>query len=185
MRYLVGFVCVLAALVAVPQSASSQGAEEGTTSEPTLDEFAPSSEASPEKPWLRIELTPTAWLRIELTPTGVELVPSPRRIEKVDPRVLRARNGLLGMMGLFFLGGVVAGAGAVSELSSLDVSSPEESSNDAAVWTGVALMAGGLVGMITSGIILHARKRKLRRQGADASRPHHVVPGKVPEWLRK
>ncbi|MBW2552415.1 MAG: hypothetical protein JRE73_17010 [Deltaproteobacteria bacterium] len=175
MRYLVGFVCVLAALVAVPQSASSQGAEEGTTSEPTLDEFAPSSEASPEKPWLRIELTPT----------GVELVPSPRRIEKVDPRVLRARNGLLGMTGLFFLGGVVAGVGAVSELSGLDVSSPAESSNDAAVWTGVALMAGGLVGMITSGIILHARKRKLRRQGADAGRPHHVVPGKVPEWLRK
>jgi hypothetical protein len=89
------------------------------------------------------------------------------------------------MTGLFFLGGVVAGVGAVSELSGLDVSSPAESSNDAAVWTGVALMAGGLVGMITSGIILHARKRKLRQQGADAGRPHHVVPGKVPEWLRK
>jgi len=47
MRYLVGFMFVLAGLVALPLSASAQDAEEDATSEPSLEEPTPSSEPAP------------------------------------------------------------------------------------------------------------------------------------------
>ena len=47
-RYLIGFMCMLAGLVASPLSASAQDAEEGATSEPNLQESV--SEPAPEEP---------------------------------------------------------------------------------------------------------------------------------------
>jgi hypothetical protein len=70
---------------------------------------------------------------------------------------------------------------AAAQLSEFDVANPSaQSTSDAALWAGVALMAGGFVGMITSGAVLRARKRKLRQQEADAGRPRRVMAGKPP-----
>ena len=67
MRYLVSFVLVLA-LMALPLSASAQAGEEGTTSEPNLQEPAPSTEPAPGEPALQLEARDSA---------GVEVVPEP------------------------------------------------------------------------------------------------------------
>ena len=65
MRYLVGFVFLLA-LVASPLSVSAQTGEEGETTEPNLQEPAPPSEPA---------------LKLELDAAGVEVAPSPPRTE--------------------------------------------------------------------------------------------------------
>lgn len=66
MRYLVGLMCVLG-LMALPQSASAQAGEEGTTPELKLREPAPSSEPAPEEPALQLKLDSA----------GIEVVTSP------------------------------------------------------------------------------------------------------------
>ena len=60
---------VLAALVGFPQGVSAQAGEEGATSEPGLEEPAPSSEPAPEEPALQLKLDSA----------GVDVAPSPPR----------------------------------------------------------------------------------------------------------
>ena len=77
MRYVVGFVFVLAALAALPQSASAQ-------------EAAPTPEPASEEPALQLKLDSA----------GVEAVPSAPRtvdgytLEETELRVRRAKIGL-------------------------------------------------------------------------------------------
>jgi len=60
---------LLTGLLALPLSASAQDGEEGTISEPNLQEPAPSAEPAPEQPALEIQLDPS----------GVDVVPSAER----------------------------------------------------------------------------------------------------------
>jgi hypothetical protein len=96
MRYLVGFVFVLA-LVASPLSVSAQAEKEGATSEPNVEEPTALSEASAEEgglsprqrrrtrdKWTRI---PTIFLRLSQHPTvAVLFAASPHAYPSNDAR---------------------------------------------------------------------------------------------------
>jgi len=147
MRYLFGFMCVLA-LVALPLSASAQDTEEGATAEPNLQEPVPEEPA----------------LQLKLDPAGVEVVPSPPRtpdgytLEEMELRVTRAKIGL----GVSALSTVVGfGIGIAAATNTICILEPcTEPGWVAPVGiTGAVLMAGGIAGMIASGILLRRRKR--------------------------
>ena len=76
MRYVFGFLCVCGLVGTLPQSVSAQDAEEGTTSEPNLQEPAPPSEPAPEEPALQLQLDAA----------GVEVVPSRHGHSPTDTR---------------------------------------------------------------------------------------------------
>ena len=157
MRYLFGFLCVCA-LCLVPLSLSAQDAEEGATSEPNLQEPAPSSEPAPEEPALQLRLDSA----------GVAVAPSPPRtedgytLEEMELRVERAKIGI-GVSGGVFLAGVVMGSIYLAKAEPLnicfDCPPPPPESVDRVGWAGVALTSAGFVGMITSGILTRKRKR--------------------------
>jgi hypothetical protein len=171
MRYLVGFVFVLAALVASPLSAGAQTGQEGTDSEPNLQEPAPSSEPAPEEPALQLQLDKS----------GVEVVPSPPRtpdgytLEEMDVRVRRAKIGV-GVSGLGLVAGAVMGL-AVLGASMCPFTIPGDTTCPPS-WVnpvgnaGLVLGVGGLAGIIASGILLRKRKRD-----RDSLRgPHYRTP---------
>jgi hypothetical protein len=158
MRYLFGFLCVCA-LAALPQSASAQAGAEGVTSEPNLQEPAPSSQPATEEPALQLELTPE----------GVNVTPTPPRtadgytLDEMELRVKRARIGLGVSAVPFVVGGMLLGVGTLGAdcwclLCAADYVSPKKC--DVLPATGAALMGGGVVGMITSGILMRRRKRE-------------------------
>jgi hypothetical protein len=152
---------VLAGLVALPLSASAQSGEEGATSEPNVQEPAPSSEPAPEEPALQLKLDSA----------GVEVVPSPPRtvdgytLEEMDVRVRRAGIGL-GVSGGVLLAGVVMGAIALSEAAPffciLEACPPTAEWAAPVGWTGALLTVGGLLGMISFGIERGRRQQKQR-----------------------
>jgi hypothetical protein len=159
MRCLVGFVVVLA-LVALPLSASAQADEEGTAAEPNLveepapEEPSPPTEPAPEEPALQLKLDAA----------GVDVTPSPSRtvdgytLEEMELRVKRAKIGL----GVSALSTVVGfGIGIAAATNTLCILEPcTEPGWVAPVGiTGAVLMAGGVAGMIASGILLRRRKR--------------------------
>ena len=156
----------LAGLVTLPQSASAQDAEAGTTHEPSLREPAPSSEPVPEEPALQLRLDDA----------GVKVAPSPLQtvdgytLEEMDLRVRRARVGLLSTMGAVLLGGMLIGIG----VAQLDFNTGE---GGALIWSGFAFATGGVLGMITTGGMLAHRKRKLRR----LQQAHYGAPRRV-QW---
>ncbi|MBW1757918.1 MAG: hypothetical protein JRJ80_17360 [Deltaproteobacteria bacterium] len=91
MRYLVGFVCVMA-LVALPQSGSAQAGEEGTSAEPSgeqpaqptpspIERWHPEAFVDPSKPAsepaLKLEVDSTA---LQVTPTA------PPTLEELERR---------------------------------------------------------------------------------------------------
>jgi hypothetical protein len=91
-----------------------------------------------------------------------------RRFKPMGPGVRRARIGLLSTTGVFLFGGMLIGIGA-----------PQFNLNTGdgvgLIWSGVILVAGGFVGMITAGGILSHRKRKLRElKQAHYGRPRRV-----------
>ena len=153
MRYLFGFLCVCALVGTLPQSASAQRGEEGTTSEPNLQEPVPEEPA----------------LQLELDSAGVDVTPRPPRtpdgytLEEMELRVKRPKIGI----------GVSAGAlaaGMAMGLAVLAASMCPFSFDPARPpcppsWVnpvgnaGLALGVGGLVGIIASGILLRRRKR--------------------------
>ena len=149
MRYLVGFALVLA-LVASPLSVGAQGGQEAPAVELQVDD------------------------------AGVEAVPSrPRTIdgytlEEMQLRVKRAKIGLWSTAGATVVGGVIIGAWWNCEHR-------DEPADDAffacpgALFSGVAVGFSGAVGMIVTGALLGARKRKLREfDEAQHGRPHRV-----------
>jgi hypothetical protein len=119
-------------------------------------------------------------VELQVDEAGVEVVPSrPRRIdgytrEEMQVRVKRAKIGLWSTAGATVLGGVIIGAWAGCQRS-------DEAANDAFVACAGALISGsaigfsGAVGMIVTGALLGARKRKLRAfDEAQYGRPHRV-----------
>jgi hypothetical protein len=148
---------VLAGLVALPLSVSAQ--DEDATSEPKLQEPAPSAEPATEEPALQLKLDSV----------GVGVVPSPLRtadgytLEEMELRVRRAKIG-------YGVSAVVSGVGVgmgiaagIGYYSSCAIAWEEPCYGPSWVapvgWTGVALMSGGVVGMIASGILMRRRKR--------------------------
>jgi hypothetical protein len=169
MRYFFGFICVCTLGGTLPLSASAQDAEQGTTSEPNLQEPAPSSEPAPEEPALQLKLDSA----------GVEVVPSPLRtvdgytLEEMDVRVRRAKIGIGSSAAAFFVGGMLVAFGLGGGCSW--GGSAERESCDRLAYAGTALAAGGAVGMIATGILLGVRKRKrLSLQEADYGGPRRV-----------
>ena len=165
MRYLFGFMCVLA-LVALPLSASAQDTEEGATAEPNLQEPVPEEPA----------------LQLKLDPAGVEVVPSPPptvdgyTLEEMELRVRRARIGLITSTPVFAVGIVLFSVGAANLCITF---CPEGYPRwaDPVLWTGFALMGAGFYGMVISGAMLGVRKRKLR----GLRQAHYGTPRRV-QW---
>ena len=151
MRYLVGFLFVLAGLAALPVSA--QAGEEGAASEPNIVQ-EPSSEPASKEPALKLELD-TA---------GVEVVPSPPRTfpdryTEMRLRVRRAKIGLGVSAVVMVVGTALAfGGGAAS----ICLSEPCSRATGLTI-TGSIMVGAGAAGMVASGILLGVRKRKLRR----------------------
>jgi hypothetical protein len=169
MRYSIGFMFVLAGLVALPLSVSAQAGEEGTTSEEHLQESASSSEPAPEEPALQLKLDEA----------GVDVVPSPPRtvdgytLEEMERRVMLAKLGVGVSAVPIFVGALLAASTAFSPLAPR---TPEEQTSDRRLqYTGAALAAGGAASMVAMGIVLGVRKRQLRSlQEADYGRSQRV-----------
>jgi len=164
MRYLIGFVFVLA-LVSAPLAMSAQAGEEGATSEPPAEE--PSSEPAPEAPALQLELDDDS----------VKLAPSPPptvngyTLEETQLRVKRAKIGLWSTAGATVVGTGMAFAAFGAAWSCALAWSPSCSYPPGWVapvgWTGMVLMVGGISGMIACGILKRRRRRdrdRLRRR---------------------
>ena len=163
-----GFVLamVLAALVALPLSASAQAGQEGKDSEPNLHEPAPEEPA----------------LQLNLDAAGVEVAPSPPRtpdgytLEEADLRVKRAKIGLGVSVPFILLAPVaVLMAEPVCLYSSPDQPCPEGSPGLAA--TFAVMSVGGLGGTIASGILLRRRKRD-----RDSLRQAHYGTPRRVQW---
>jgi F0F1-type ATP synthase assembly protein I len=158
MRYLVGFVFVLA-VAALPLSVSAQDAEGSAATEPSAEEPAP------EQPVLELGLDDA----------NVDFTPSPPRaddgytLEEMELRVKRAKIGLWSTAGATVVGGVMIGA----SWTCMSGKTFEE-----ACWgpfiSGAVIGFSGGVGMIVTGALLGARKRKLRTLEAHYDRPRRV-----------
>ncbi|MBW2190049.1 MAG: hypothetical protein JRG93_10765 [Deltaproteobacteria bacterium] len=151
-----------------PHVGAQSAGEAATTSEPNLQEPAPSHEPAPEQPALQLKLDDA----------GVDVAPGlPRTIdgytlEEVELRVRRARIGLLSTTGVTVVGAVLFGAGAVRAGSSQDLDALSEGP---LLISGMSLMISGAVGMIASGIVLGLSKGELRRlKEARYDRPRRV-----------
>ena len=155
MRYLVGFVFVLAALVAPPLSAGAQDGEESTTVEPSAEEPTPSSEPAPEEPALQLNVDDL----------GVDLVPIPSRtedgftLEEMELRLKRAKMGLLGPAALIVAGLPLLLRGRTTHCP-YEGYDPERCERLRS--SGIYLMAMGALGMIVGSSLVGVRKRELR-----------------------
>ena len=149
MRCLVGFVLVLA-LVTSPLGVRAQGGQEAPAVELQVDD------------------------------AGVEVVPSrPRTVdgytlEEMELRVKRAKIGLWSTAGATVLGGVIIGAWVGCEFR--HAAAADDFLNcPGAFISGFTIGFSGAVGMIVTGALLGARKRKLREfDEAQHGRPHRV-----------
>lgn len=173
MRYVFGFLCVCTLVGTLHQSASGQAGEEGATSEPKLEEPAPASEPAPEEPVLKLELDDA----------GVAVAPSAPRTAKgytlgeMELRVKRAKIGLGASGGALFVG-LVMGVAALSQITPLVCffdcpPTPGWTAPVGAV--GATLTAGGLVGVIASGVAFRRRKRD-RDRLLEAHREMGLLP---------
>jgi hypothetical protein len=166
MRYSIGFMFVLAGLVALPLNVSAQA-----ESEDSLSSWQVEAKPTPEEPALQLKLDDT----------GVGVVPSPWRtpdgytLEEMELRVKRAKIGL-------GVSGGVLGAGMVLLVAGLS-GCTEIVGGTCADWAdpvgfagaGIAL-AGGIAIYAALGIWVH-RKRKLRR----LEQAHYGAPRRV-QW---
>ena len=150
---------VLAGLMALPQSVSAQDGEEGATSEPNLQEPAPSSQPAPEEPALQLKLDDA----------GVDVVPSPPRtvdgytLEQMELRVKRAKMGLLAPAALIVAGVPLWVRGKTSDCASFDPFVQVSQERCTRLRTsGAALTVSGAVGMIVGSILVGVRKGDLR-----------------------
>ena len=169
MRYLIGFVFVLA-LMASPLSVSAQAEEEGATSEPNLQEPAPPSEAVTEEPALEVPDIDTLSQRaIEHHETR-----SAQRTQTPDQQ--RARCGLIASSVIVAAGAAVTG-GAVAVARNTDDLS-ETGPAIGLFFFGGALMGAGIIGIGISGKRLNTAKRKQREMRGEE---HYGSPRRV-QW---
>ena len=193
MRYLVGFVCVMA-LVALPQSASAQAGEEGTSAEPSGEQPAQPTQPTPSRlerwhPEAFVDPSQPASepaLKLEVDSTALEVTPSPPRtpdgytLEEMDVRVRRAKIGV-GVSGLGLVAGAVMGL-AVLGASMCPFTIPHDTTCppswvDPVGIAGLVLGVGGLVGIVASGILLRKRKRD-----RDSLRYAHIGTPRRAQW---
>jgi len=128
-------VMVLAGLVALPLSASAQDTEEGTTSEPSLQEPAPPSEPAPKEPVRGVRRWhPEAFvdpskpasepaLQLKLDAAGVEVTPKTAPRTAAEEEMLRKRRVRIGL-GVFagiVVGSVALGVGLWAKNFELDL----------------------------------------------------------------
>ena len=178
MRYLFGFVCVCALVGTLPQSASAQAGEEGTTSEPNLKEPATPSEPVPEEPALQ--------LRLDDAGVGVAPGYPPRTVDgytlkEMDRRVMRARIGLgVSIVAMTVVGPILVMAGAGASLTSCEWGGTEDCSPSEVPWliaAGALVTVGGIGGTIASGVLLRRGKRNRDR----FREAHYGTPRRV-QW---
>jgi hypothetical protein len=174
MRYLVGFVCVLA-LLASPLGVSAQTEKEVGS---RLERWHPEAFVDPTKP------APEPSLQLELDSAGVDVTPSPPRtpdgytLEEMDVRVRRAGIGVGVSVTAMVVGLAVSGGAAASSVCiSFDPTMPCPPPPTAAIGIGMAMMVGGLGGTIASGILLRRRKRERDR----LKEAHYGTPRRV-QW---
>jgi hypothetical protein len=192
MRYLAGCTLVLVALMALPLSVSAQADEEAETSEPSLQEAAPSSEAADDEgglsPGLR-KRTRKKWDPgtynvpsskpdpvLKLGESSLEITPNAPTGSEL--RVREARNGLIGSAIVLAIGGGIV-AGTMVATRNYECGDWElfcvNGGRVAGVTVGSLVMLGGVVAMGVSGGKLSARKQELRNlQKAKNRRSHHV-----------
>jgi hypothetical protein len=100
-------------------------------------------------------------LKLKLDSAGGEAVPS-ASLEEMKLRVKRAKIGLWSTAGASVLGGVIIGAWVSCEARD-EPADEDLLACGGALLSGVAVGFSGAVGMIVTGALLGARKRKLRR----------------------
>jgi hypothetical protein len=157
-RMLLGFAVASTSFLSgsFPHVGAQSAGEAATTSEPNLQEPAPSHEPAPEQPALQLKLDDA----------GVDVAPGPPRtidgytLEEMDVRVRRAKIGLLSTTGVAVVGAGLFGAGVARGRSSQDLDALSEGP---LLISGMSLMIGGAVGMIVTGTLLGIRKGELRR----------------------
>jgi hypothetical protein len=162
MRCLVGFGCVLAALVVSPLSASAQAGEEGATSEPTLQLVA-------------------------LDSTGVVFTLIPSADEQYRPELERkarkTRNALIGTLAVAVVGSSLFGIAQTQRVECpprkpLDFDATTRcytTAGDNLVVAGAIITFPALTGAFITGIMFGVQKGKLRRmKEARYERPRRV-----------
>ena len=157
MRYLIGFMFLLAGLAALPLSVSAQPAEEDSLSSWQVDEGASLEQPAPEKPALELKLDDA----------GVAVVPSPPRttdgytLEEMELRVKRANIGLGVSVGVVGAGLVLTTVGGLVSWANTPLGGETEAPAAwAAMVAGVTIMAIGLAGTVASVILLRRRTRE-------------------------
>ena len=172
MRYRIGFMFVLVGLVALPLSASAQVGEEGATSEPNLQEPAPSSDPISEEPALQLELDDDS---VKLSASSVWEEEQYMR-EVAEPRASKARAWLIATGVLTAIGVTLVAVGATYDRRQPPSEDFDLDLTGAGLATvGGILVAAGVVGMAVSGARLARSKRKLRSpEQAHYGRPHRV-----------
>lgn len=175
MRYLFGFLCVCTLVGTLPLSANAQ--DEAATSEPTLEEPAPSSEPAGEERGLSPRVRKRT--RQKWDPQAYEL-PSSEPATEEPPIAYKGQEhgrykmhpagiGFLTMTGVTAVGAVLVGVGMTRP------STGDLNRDIAPVAAGAVLMMVGGVGMIISGVVWGKRTRQGRRlEEARYERPRRV-----------
>ena len=142
--------------VSLPLSASAQADEAATTSEPNLQEPAPSSQPASEEPALQLKLDDA----------GLDVAPSPQRtpdrytLKEMKLRVKRAAFGFGFSGAVFFTGAVLV----MSPFIRCDMIGGWTKTCDRLAYAGIAVVSAGAVATIATGILYGVRNRKLRRR---------------------
>jgi len=147
---------MLAGMWALPQSASAQPGEEGTTPEPTLQEPTPSAEPPSKEGGLsprvrkrtRKQWDPSVY---DVQPTSKRKTRRPTSRQKPPKNPKQAPGIGLGISLAAFGGGIAMAAIGTSELICISFGEP---CSAPVLATGVLLMIGGLAGIIASSIEL-------------------------------
>jgi len=162
-------VMVLAGLAALPLSVSAQAGEEGTNTEPDLQEPMPLSEPAPEEPALQLKLNDA----------GVEVVPSrPRTGDEyiVASQARKARAWLIGTAVVTAVGAPLLAVGLTYDRRQPPSEDLDFTGVGLAV-VGGAMLLVGVMGMVVSGAELGKSKQKLRR----LQEAHYGTPRRV-QW---
>lgn len=171
----------LVGLGAFPHSVGAQ--DGGGTTEPNVQEPAPSSEPAPEDPEPSAEPAPEEpALQLKLDDAGVDVAPTPPRtpdgytLGEMERRVMRAKVGLGVSVPFMAFGAMMTGLGASPFCFEDTFASPgEETCPDSVpglLAAGSVVLAGSLGGTITSSILLRQRKRAL----SELQLAHYGVP---------
>lgn len=182
MRYPVGCTLVLVALMAWSQRVSAQADEEAETSEPSLQQPAPSSEAADDEgglsPGLR-KRTRKKWDpgTYDVQPPGTEFALIPSQPPKRGLNA-RQRAGIgLGVSIIAFGAGIGMGMAALGGAICINFGEPEPCSRPNWVApvgiTGALLSVGGVIGMAVSGTELRHSKHDQDSMRATPHRTPH------------